>query len=162
MTLRAGARRSGTRWRKGRSRLEVTGPSQVAPAPRTRAERAPPRRRSPRASPSPHCPRDSPELVPWRTCRCPHSPPGYDISHQRVTHSASAIFSPPSLTRAAHAPPGGGGGGGRQRGGVDPTPGPRGHVGSSASSPPPPPRRPLSKRRLCYLWELTGFPQIRY
>lgn len=97
--------------------------------------------------PFPALPTREPWAFPLGDMSLPHSPPGYDISHQQVTHSASAIFSPPSLTRAAHAPPGG-----QRRGGVD-----------SALGPPKVtwrPRLPIppSHLRPCGLWEVTRFP----
>ena len=155
-TLRTGPRRSGTRRRKGRSRLEVTGPLQFGSVPREGPSRLLHDKEA-LASPFPRTARERALSFPLGgTCRCPLSPPSYDISHQQVTHSASAIFSPPSLTWAAHAPPGGGSGGrGRRgrRGGVGSASGPRGHVGPSSPS--------SSSLKACWLGEVTRFCRFR-
>lgn len=156
-TLRTGPRRSGTRRRKGRSRREVTGPLQFGSVPQGPGRLL--HDKEALASPFPRTARERALSFPLGgTCRCPLSPPSYDISHQQVTHSASAIFSPPSLTWAAHAPPGGGRDGrGRKgkRGGVGSASGPRGHVGPSSSSS-------SSHYKACWLGEMTGVCQFRY
>lgn len=99
VAVRLRPRSPGTGPRRTHSRGEADWTSHPPPP-----SRASPPRRGSRLSSALHCQPRSPKSSLRGTCRSPHSPPRY-ISHQQVTHSASAIFSPPSLTRGAHASP---------------------------------------------------------